>query len=56
MIDLVFACTLCHTDQAQELRAAVFGSDFWPNLAISLLPFVILVAIAMLVHGWRLQE
>ncbi|WP_229736824.1 hypothetical protein [Blastomonas aquatica] len=28
-----FACTLCHSRTAQDVRAAVFGPDFWDNVA-----------------------
>jgi hypothetical protein len=45
------ACTLCHSDLAREVRAAVFGHDFWLNVAVSVVPFAILAAIATLVHG-----
>jgi hypothetical protein len=51
MIEFVFACTLCHTDTARIVRAAVFGNDFWSNLAISFLPIAIIGTLALLVRG-----
>jgi hypothetical protein len=39
-----WACTLCHSRTAEEVRAAVFGADFLSNVAALALPVPILVA------------
>lgn len=43
-----WACTLCHSDTAERVRAEVFGSDFWSNAAALSAVFPVLaVAVAM---------
>ena len=44
------ACTLCHSNTAEQVRAAVL-TDFWRNVGVSLIPFGIMLAIAALIHG-----
>jgi hypothetical protein len=52
----VFACTLCHSDTAEAVRAAVFGHDFWLNIAMSVVPIAIIGALALFVRcGVRRQ-
>jgi hypothetical protein len=41
------ACTLCHTDIASEIRAGILGPDFWQNVGISILPFALVLTIAL---------
>jgi hypothetical protein len=41
-----WACTLCHSRTAEQVRAAVFGPDFWSNVGMLVLPLpVLLVAV-----------
>lgn len=39
-----WACTLCHSRTAEQVRAAVFGPDFWGNAAAVALPLPVLIA------------
>jgi len=41
-----WACTLCHSRTAEEVRSAVFGSDFVSNLAALAAPAPVLVIAA----------
>jgi hypothetical protein len=50
LLSPAWACTLCHTDTAKQVRAGIFNVDFAQNLAVSLLPFVLMLAIAALIH------
>ena len=45
-----WACTLCHSRAAEQVRAAVFGPDFWSNLGALAAPAPVLVAAVMLVR------
>lgn len=45
-----FGCTLCHTDLAQEVRAAVLGNDLWQNAGISVLPVLLIASIALFIQ------
>jgi hypothetical protein len=44
-----WACTLCHSRTAEEVRAAVFGPDFWTNAGtlVSPLPVLLIAMIAV---------
>jgi hypothetical protein len=44
------ACTLCHSRIAEDVRAAVFGADFWSNLGALFLPVPILLVTVLLVR------
>lgn len=44
------ACTLCHSQTAQAVRAAVLGADFWANMAMLLAPVPIFAAAVLLVR------
>jgi hypothetical protein len=44
------ACTLCHSDNGTVLRAAVFGANFWPDLADVLVAFPALALAVALVR------
>ena len=46
----VQACTLCHSRLAADVRAAVFGPDFWTNLGALLMPLPVLAAAVLLVR------
>lgn len=48
----VFACTLCHSRLAEDVRAAVLGPDFWTNLSALALPAPILVAAVIGIRRW----
>lgn len=39
-----WACTLCHSRLAEEVRAAVFGPDFWANAGALVSPVPVLLA------------
>lgn len=43
-----FACTLCHSQVAEEVRARIFEADFWPNLAMVAAPALILFGAILL--------
>jgi hypothetical protein len=38
---------------AREARRIVFGADFWPTLAIAVVPFVLTLALVWLLLRWR---
>jgi hypothetical protein len=44
------ACTTCDSVVAHAVRKKVFGSDFWPHIAFTLLPFAILLAVTAGIH------
>jgi len=50
------ACTLCHTEVAEQVQQSVLGHGLWFNTAVSLLPFLALLAIALLIHGPRVTR
>jgi hypothetical protein len=43
---VVSACPACGTSTGEQVRAGIFGADFARNLGVSLLPFVVVGAIA----------
>jgi len=46
----LWACTLCHSRIAEEVRAIVLAHDFWSNIAALLLPFPIFGAAILFVR------
>lgn len=44
------ACTLCHSDLAGQVRAAVFAGDFWSHAGALAAPVPILLAAVLLVR------
>ena len=46
---LAFACTLCHSATAAQVRAALFGSDLLANAAAVLAPAPVLAAVWWLI-------
>jgi hypothetical protein len=44
-------CTFCYSETAEQVRKAVLGEDLWLNLAVSVLPFAVILAIALLIYG-----
>lgn len=44
------ACAVCRTDRGKEVRAGIFNDQFGPNLAMTLLPFPVLIAAVALIH------
>ena len=44
------ACTLCHSRTAENVRAAVFGPDFWGNVGALCSPVPMLVLAVFLVR------
>jgi hypothetical protein len=44
------ACTLCYSETAQKVRAAIFGADLWQNIALTLLPFLVVLLIVALIY------
>ncbi len=48
-----FACPVCNTETGRQVRAGIFGEDFWSTLAAVLSPFpVLLLVLAGLHFGW----
>lgn len=45
-----WACTLCHSRIAEDVRAIVLGQDFWPNLAALAMPFPLLAAAILFIR------
>ncbi|WP_375403747.1 hypothetical protein [uncultured Sphingomonas sp.] len=48
-----WACTFCHSDTAEQVRAALFGPDLLLNAAMALAPVPVLLAAIWLVPGAR---
>lgn len=46
-----FACTLCHSDLAEQVRAALFGPDLLLNAAAVLAPVPVLLLAIWLAPG-----
>jgi len=44
------ACTLCYSETAQKVRAAIFGADLWQNIGLTLLPFLVVLLIVALIY------
>jgi hypothetical protein len=44
------ACTLCESERAKRVREAIFGDDFFVNIGIILLPFIIFLIVASLIY------
>ncbi|MBB5715190.1 hypothetical protein FHS94_002031 [Sphingomonas aerophila] len=49
-----WACTLCHSRTAEEVRAAIFGADFLGNVAALALPVPVLVAAVLAARKYLL--
>ncbi|MBA2622098.1 MAG: hypothetical protein H0U88_00570 [Chthoniobacterales bacterium] len=47
---LAFACTVCDTDTGEQLRAGIFGSDFWSTLLVVVSPFPVLLLTLAAIH------
>jgi hypothetical protein len=47
---ITFACTLCHSEAAENVRAAIFGPNFWQNVGLTVLPFLVFVAIVACIY------
>ena len=48
-----WACTLCHSDTAERVRAALLGPDLLLDAALALAPVPVLFAAIWLVPGTR---
>lgn len=47
------ACPICNTPTGQQVRAGIFGNDFWTTLLIVVSPFpILLLAIAAYHFDW----
>lgn len=44
------ACPLCVSETGRRVREGLFGPEFGPNLAATLLPFLIFLGIAAMIH------
>lgn len=44
------ACPLCDSATGERVRAGIFGADFGANLAFTILPFAVFLAVAALIH------
>ena len=47
------ACMLCHSTVAEQVRAALFGADFWSNLGAVVAPMPLLAGAVMFVARRR---
>jgi hypothetical protein len=50
-MQFMFACTMCHTDLAAEVRAGLLAGDLWREAAAILLPFLIVLSFARAMRG-----
>ena len=50
---LAFACTLCHSIVADQVRAALLGPDLLANAAAALAPAPVIVGVWWLLTGSR---
>lgn len=46
----VRACPLCESEAGQRVRSGIFDASFGYHLAVTLLPFLVFVAIVGLIH------
>ncbi len=44
------ACPLCNTETGQQVRAGIFGEDFWPTMLTVLSPFPVLLIVLAAMH------
>lgn len=44
------ACPLCKSETGRQVRAGIFDADFGYNLLLTLLPFIVLLAVVALIH------
>lgn len=44
------ACTLCHSRTAEDVRAAIFGTDFWGNVGALFSPVPVFLLAVFLVR------
>ncbi len=48
-----WACPLCESESGERVRAGIFNADFGYNIAVTVLPFSVFLAIVALIHfGW----
>ena len=48
-----WACPFCESETGERVRAGIFNADFGYNLAVTVLPFSVFLAIVALIHsGW----
>lgn len=45
-----FACTLCQSGTAKEIRSLLLGQDLAINLAVTILPFLVCAVIIYLIY------
>ncbi len=48
----VAACPFCGSSTAEQVRAGIFNSDFGYHLGVALAPFLILIAVLLLIYYW----
>lgn len=47
------ACPLCDSETGKQVRAGIFGDDFWSTLLVVVSPFpVLLLALAAYQYDW----
>ncbi len=44
------ACTMCNSRQATDVRALVFGDDFYKNVFFTVLPFIAFTGIIVFIY------
>jgi hypothetical protein len=47
----IVLCPICESEAGVKIREALFGSDFFLNLAACFTPFIIFSVIIFLLHG-----
>ena len=47
---VVRACPLCESEAGERVRSGIFDADFGFHLTVTLLPFLVFVAIVGLIH------
>jgi hypothetical protein len=46
------ACTLCHSNIAEQVRAAMFGADFWSNASAAPIPLLLGLVLLVARRPW----
>ncbi len=41
------ACPFCESETGQQVKAGIFNDHFWRNLLLTLMPFLLLLAVVM---------
>ncbi len=55
LINTASACTVCESQAGQQVRAGIFGDEFWTTLVGVVAPFPVLLAI-IAVYNYRMPR